>query len=93
MKREVVSRCIINILNVKHSYDYERFSTPDLYNELLNYGKTLYSEDIYSEYKRVIENNKTIIECIANDSEYLISDYNSFMEQLRAFKRKYILKK
>lgn len=92
MKKEVISRCIINILDVKHSYNYKRFENNNLYQELLDYGRILYNEDIYTEYKKVIEKNKTIINNIANDNQYTYEDYNMFMEQLRQFKRTYILK-
>lgn len=93
MKREVVSRSIINILNVKQTYDYERFSTPSMYDELMNFGKELYEEDIYNAYKSVILNNKDIISKISEEKEFTLEEFNSFLEQLRQFKRTYILKK
>ena len=93
MKREVVSRSIINILNVKQTYDYERFSTSSMYEELISFGKELYDEDIYNAYQSVILNNKDIISKISEEKEYTLEELNSFLEQLRQFKRTYILKK
>lgn len=93
MKREVVSRCIINILNVKHTYDYERFSDDNMYEELLNYGQSLYNDEQYQAYKLAVDKHKDIIQKIVENKDYSLDDYNSFMEDLREFKRQYVLKK
>ncbi len=93
MKKEVICRSIINILDVKHSYDYDRFSHENLYDELLNYGQLLYKDDVYNEYKKIIENNKDIIHHFALNQNYTLQQFNQFMEELRQFKRTFVLNK
>lgn len=91
MDRETISRCFINILDIKHYYDYAIFMNDDLYIQLKNYiAKITSDEKEIQEYYSVLEKNKKIIDRIAENKDISINEYNTIMEDLRLFRKKYI---
>lgn len=95
MDREVISRCIINILDNKHHYDYAIFSHDDMYDQLKKYGTKLLKDnkEALQVYHSIIDDNKPIIDMIVKGKEITIDQYNNLTESLRIFRRKYLIKK
>lgn len=94
MDRETIARCFMNILDVHHYYDYVIFMNDDIYDQLSNYI-THITDDKQEiiDYHNILEKNKGIIDMIASNKPISIDDYNNIMEDLRAFRKKYIQKK
>ena len=91
--REVISRNIINILDVKHCREYGIFEDDDLYDALLKYLKKLAPEAESRDIDMIMTRNELTMKKIVEDKDISLEEMNRFMEDLKSFKRKYLLNK
>lgn len=89
MDRELIARNIMNIIDVKHCYDYQIFMNDDLYEQLQNYLNQLC--DYHQEVQQLMESQQFHITMIVNNETMTIEQKNEFFESLRHFKRKYLM--
>lgn len=95
MNKELICRTIINILDVKHCNEWQIFAGDDLYDVLYKYlAKLVHGNDeAFSDIDKLMARNELIIKKLAENKPTSIEDERKFMENLRTFKRKWILKK
>lgn len=93
--RDLISRNIINILDVKHCREWEIFAGDDLYDQLYKYLAKLTNteKETMSDIDKLMAKNELIIKKISQDKEITVGEQNQLMESLKAFKRKYLMKK
>lgn len=93
MDKEFICRNIINILDVKHCREWEIFSHEDLETVLPEYLKKLVPNVSQEDLDLIMNKNKSTIQKIASHQAITIEEHNHFMEDLKDFKRKYLLKR
>lgn len=91
--RETINRTIINILDVHQYYKYDIFNNQNLYQQIYEFTSKIVDKKGLDEMKHILDNNKKTIELIENNKEIDMIDYNIFMENLREFRKKYIILK
>lgn len=93
MDKELICRNIINILDVKRCREWEMFATDDLYNVLIKFLKSLVPNCDPKDIDMIMTRNEQTIKKTVENKNISIEEHNHLMEDLRVFKRKYILKK
>lgn len=93
--RNTISRTIMNILDVHRSYDYKIFNELDMSDKILQVSKEVTHDDPYAldDMTSILIRNKRLINKIVNNRKFSINEYNIFMEDMRGFRRKYIIQK
>lgn len=91
--RELIARNIINIIDVKKCQYYTLFCGADMFDKLSEYLFDLCkANEEASEYaKKMLNENKTVIDKIVQGEDLSNDEFNSFMEIFRVFKRKYLM--
>ena len=93
MDKEFICRNIINILDVHHCREWEIFAGEDLEQVLPKYLRKLVEDVPQVEIDIIMDKNKQTIDKIAHNQPITITEYNHFMEDLKVFKRKHLIKK
>lgn len=88
--KDLYSRTIINIIDVKHCHNYALFNNDDLYEQLQKYLVNMLP-DYQGEVEKFMKDNEKYIQDLVND-QCSLENSNMFFENLRSFKRKYIMK-
>lgn len=96
MNRDLISRNIINIIDVKHWQRYQIFNGDHLEDELRNYLLKLTdpsNQDIIDAINELLNKNHQTIEKITHDQDISIQEKNDLMNALIIFKKKYMMHK
>lgn len=90
--RELISRNIINIINVKRCQEYDILSGDNMIDVIHNLMNEVdpHVDGYLNEVEVFIEKNKHIINKIVNNEGITLEEKNSFIEALLTIKRKYL---
>ena len=97
MDRDLIARAMQNIINMNKVQLFEQFKGNQLYTHLHD-EMTESAQDADDKKKleeditEVLEGNKKTIEMIEQNQEITQDQYNHLMEDLRSWRRKYIIK-
>lgn len=97
MKKELLARSMQNIINMNDVQMFRQFLEPDLPETL---KKTMYevaegtdeSENCKKDADAIIKNNLETIKKIEADEPQPLDATNRFLEELRKWRRKYVMK-
>lgn len=96
MDRDLIAHALQNIINVNKVQEFEQFKTDHLEEvirrEMLDAAKEYPDQKALAEdINRIISKNKKTIAMIESNQDLPLDQYNIFMEDLRSWRRKYII--
>lgn len=87
MERDLISRALMNILDVTHFYNYNKLNNDDLYEQLQSIIETLTDDQSMIEQGiAILDKNRPAINHIVEKTNSY-EEFQQLCEDLRSFKR------